>query len=105
MRRDVCQNESLNKYSSYSNFLLDAANILSYEAGRKIGYSSIFEDDARQMVKGMGMNDWHTNVLLEPLKITREGYLSNISSAVEQVTGNKPISFHQFTKDYASAFR
>jgi nucleoside-diphosphate-sugar epimerase len=83
----------------------DAANILSNEAGKKIGYSNISEDDARQMIKEMGMNDWHTNVLLELLKITREGYLSNISSAVEKVTGNKPISFHQFTKDYVEAFR
>jgi uncharacterized protein YbjT (DUF2867 family) len=83
----------------------DAANILSIEAGKEIGYSNISEDDARQMIKGMGMNDWHTNVLLELLRITKEGYLSNISSAIEQVTGNKPISFRQFTKDYASAFR
>jgi uncharacterized protein YbjT (DUF2867 family) len=83
----------------------DAANILSTEAGKEVGYSNISEDDAGQMIKGMGMNDWHTNVLLELLRITREGYLSNISSAIEQVTGNKPISFRQFTKDYASAFR
>lgn len=83
----------------------ETANILSIEAGKKIGYSNISEDDARRMIKEMGMNDWHTNVLLELLRITREGYLSNISSAVEDVTGNKPISFHQFTKDYASAFR
>jgi uncharacterized protein YbjT (DUF2867 family) len=83
----------------------EAANILSNESGKKIGYSNISEDDARQMIKAMGMNDWHTNVLLELLRITREGYLSNVSSAVEQITGNKPISFQQFTKDYDSAFR
>src|ERR671910_1267270 len=83
----------------------EAAKVLSNEAGKKIGYVNISEDEARQMIKAMGMSDWHTNVLLELLRITREGYLSNISSAVEQVTGNKPISFHQFTRDYASAFQ
>jgi uncharacterized protein YbjT (DUF2867 family) len=83
----------------------DAANILSTEAGKKIGYTNISEEDARRMIREMGMSDWHTNVLLELLRITRGGYLSNISSAVEDVTGSKPISFHQFTKDYASAFR
>jgi uncharacterized protein YbjT (DUF2867 family) len=83
----------------------EAANILSIEAGKKIDYSNISEEDARRMIKEMGMNDWHTNVLVELLRITREGYLSNISSAVEQVTGNKPISFHQFAKDHASAFQ
>jgi uncharacterized protein YbjT (DUF2867 family) len=83
----------------------ETAKVLSNEAGKKIGYINISEDDARRMIREMGMSDWHTNVLLELLRITREGYLSNISSAVEEVTGNKPISFHQFTKDYASAFR
>jgi hypothetical protein len=63
------------------------------------------EHEQDRALKGMGMNDWHTNVLLELLRITREGYLSNISFAVEEVTGNKPISFQQFTKDYASDFR
>jgi hypothetical protein len=33
------------------------------------------------------------------------GYTSRTSSAVEEVTGRKPISFSQFAKDYAEAFR
>ena len=53
----------------------------------------------------MGMNDWHTNILLEILKLSREGYLSNITSAVEEVTGRKPIPFSQFTKDHTLAFK
>jgi hypothetical protein len=48
---------------------------------------------------------WETNILLELLRLSREGYLSSISNAVEEVTGKKPISFSQFAKDYTSAFR
>jgi hypothetical protein len=34
----------------------------------------------------------------------KAGNLSAVSSAVEELTGKKPISFSQFTKDYAQAF-
>jgi uncharacterized protein YbjT (DUF2867 family) len=83
----------------------EAAGILSEYIGRKISYVNITEDDARKLIKELGMNDWHTNILLELLKLSREGYLSNISPAVEEVTGRKPIPFSQFTKDHALAFK
>jgi hypothetical protein len=34
-----------------------------------------------------------------------EGHGSEVSSAVEEVTGKKPITFAQFAKDYAEEFR
>jgi uncharacterized protein YbjT (DUF2867 family) len=81
------------------------ADILSLEVGKKIHYENISEDQMRQLIRNFGMNDWHTNVLIELLKITRDGYLSEVSSVVEEVMGKKPISFSQFTKDYATIFR
>jgi len=51
------------------------------------------------------MNNWHTNVLIELLRITRDGSLSDVSPAVEKITGKKPISFQQFVKDYAAVLR
>lgn len=83
----------------------DAAEILSEHIGRNISYVSISEDDARKAIIDMGMSDWHTNILLELLKLSREGYLSSISSEVETVTGKKPISFAKFAKEHADAFR
>jgi uncharacterized protein YbjT (DUF2867 family) len=83
----------------------EAAGILSEYIGRRISYVNITEDDAGKLIKAMGMNDWHTNILLELLKLSRDGYLSNISSAVEDVTGRKPIPFSQFAEDHALAFK
>jgi uncharacterized protein YbjT (DUF2867 family) len=83
----------------------DAAGILSEYIGRDISYVGISEDDARKAILDMGMSEWHTNILLELLKLSREGHLSQISHEVEEVTGNKPISFSRFAKDYASAFK
>jgi hypothetical protein len=50
------------------------------------------------------MDDWSANSLIELFDITRKGYASDISSVVD-FTGRKPISFSQFVKDYAQAFR
>jgi uncharacterized protein YbjT (DUF2867 family) len=83
----------------------DAARILSEHIGRNVSYVSISEDDARKAIKEMGMSDWHTNILLELLKLSREGHLSSISHDVEEVTGKKPMPFSQFVKDYTSAFK
>jgi uncharacterized protein YbjT (DUF2867 family) len=83
----------------------DAAGILSESIGRNISYVNISEDDARKAIIGMGMSDWHTNIVLELLKLSREGYLSDISHEVEEIIGKKPKSFSQFAKDYAPEFR
>lgn len=84
---------------------IEAAEILSTEAGKKIRYINISEDQVRQGIKEMGMNDWHANVIVELLRITRDGYVSQISSAVENVTAKEPISFSTFAKEYGSVLK
>ena len=81
-----------------------AAEILSKEIGKKVNYVNISDEDARKGMKDMGADEWTINSMIELFGITRAGYLSETSSAVEQVTGNKPISFSQFARDYAGAF-
>jgi hypothetical protein len=56
-------------------------------------------------MKDMSMNDWTINSNIELFESTRAGYVSDISPVVEQVTGNKPLTFSQFAKDYAGAFK
>ena len=81
------------------------AEILSRELGKGIKYVNIPDEDARKGMKDMGMDDWSANSLMELFDITRKGYASDITSVVEEFTGRKPISFSQFVKDYAQAFR
>jgi|SRR5215212_1752365 uncharacterized protein YbjT (DUF2867 family) len=82
-----------------------AAEILSKEIGKKVNYVNLSDEDARKGMKDMGVDDWTINSMIELFGITRAGYLSEISPAVEQVTGNKPITFSQFARDYAVAFK
>jgi hypothetical protein len=51
------------------------------------------------------MDDWLINTISELYDYFRKGYASQVFSAVEEVTGKKPISFSQFAKDYAETFR
>jgi len=81
------------------------AEILSRELGKEIKYVNIPDEDARKGMKDMGMDDWSANSLIELFDITRKGYASDTSSVVQEFTGRKPISFSQFVKDYAQAFR
>jgi uncharacterized protein YbjT (DUF2867 family) len=82
-----------------------AAEILSSEIGKKVNYVNISDEDARRGMKEAGADDWTINSTIEYFEITRAGYLSDISPLVEQVTGNKPITFTQFAGDYAGAFK
>lgn len=82
-----------------------AAEILSNEIGRKIKYVDISEDQAREGMKAIGMDEWFINSMMELFSITRAGYVSDVSSAIEEVTGKKPITFSEFAKDYSRAFK
>ena len=53
----------------------------------------------------MGINEWHANVIVELLRITRDGYVSGVSSAVKKVTGKEPISFSTFAKQYGGVLK
>ena len=79
--------------------------ILSNTAGKKIIYVNIPESDARRGMKDMGMNEWFINIALELFDNYRKGNASQVYDTVESITGNKPISFSQFTMDYAGVFR
>ena len=83
----------------------EAAEILSKELGKKVNYVNISDEDARKGMKDMGADEWTINSMTELFGIAREGYLSEISPVVEQVTGKKPITFSQFARDYAEAFK
>jgi uncharacterized protein YbjT (DUF2867 family) len=81
------------------------AEILSNTTGRKINYVNISDEEARAAMKEMGMSDWLINTVSELSDYFRKGKASEISPAVDEVTGNKPISFSQFANDYVDAFR
>lgn len=47
----------------------------------------ILEDQAREGMKAIGMDEWFINSMMELFSITRAVYVSDISPAIEEVTG------------------
>jgi uncharacterized protein YbjT (DUF2867 family) len=82
-----------------------AAEILSKEVGKKINYINISDEDARKSMKGIGMEGWLVDAMIELYTTIREGHAAQITNIVEQITGQRPISFSQFAKEYAEFFR
>jgi uncharacterized protein YbjT (DUF2867 family) len=82
----------------------DVARILSEQLRKKISYVNISEDDARKGMKETGWDDWTINYMMELFNIIRMGYLSQVSSVIEDVTRKRAISLNQFAKDYSRAF-
>ncbi len=80
------------------------ADILSNEVGKKISYIEITEDDVQKGMEQTGIDGWHIDIMIELFRIIRAGYRSETTTAVEHITGRKPISFAQFAKDYAEVF-
>jgi uncharacterized protein YbjT (DUF2867 family) len=94
---DITEPEAI----SYDN----ATRILSEQVGKKISYVNISEDDAHKAMNEIGLDDWLVNTILEGYSYLRKGYFSPVTTLVEELTGKKPVSFKQFTKDYAEVFR
>jgi uncharacterized protein YbjT (DUF2867 family) len=81
------------------------AELLSNATGKKISYVNVSEEEARAAMKGMGMDEWQISTISELFNYFKKGHASQVSSAVEEVTGNRAISFSQFANNYADAFR
>jgi uncharacterized protein YbjT (DUF2867 family) len=86
-------------------FYSQMAELLSNATGKKVSYVSISEEEARVAMKETGMDDWLINTISELSNYFKKGYASQVSSAVEDITGKKPLSFSQFANDYAQLFR
>lgn len=81
-----------------------AADKLSNATGRKIDYVNISEEETRDALKETGMDDWLINSILGLYMLYRNDHASEVSSAVEEVTGRKATTFVVAT-DHADAFR
>lgn len=80
------------------------ANVLSDVLGRRITYVDVLEGQARQGMADAGLPNWLVEALLELYAVQKAGYAAEVSSAVELITGKKPITFQSFVTDHVNAF-
>jgi uncharacterized protein YbjT (DUF2867 family) len=81
------------------------AEKLSKAIGRAISYVDLPAADVKKAMLASGMPEWTADAVLDLTRLYRDGGASLVDISLEQLIGRKPISFDQFARDYASAFR
>ena len=83
----------------------DVARELSSVLGREVKYVDLPSEAARGAMIGMGMQAWLADALIELFNLYRNGMAARVTDTVRAVTGQEPVTFAQFAKDYAEAFK
>jgi uncharacterized protein YbjT (DUF2867 family) len=83
----------------------DAAGKLSEVVGREIRYVDLPDAEFKNAMLGAGLPNWYADQLPSLYQYIREGEFSKSSTAIKDVTGQDPISFDQFARDYADLWR
>jgi uncharacterized protein YbjT (DUF2867 family) len=78
---------------------------ISTVIGKSLMFEPITEEQARQRLIVNGMPTAEINAHLSLWHAIREGRLATVTNNVESVLGRKPITFIQWAKENASAFR
>jgi uncharacterized protein YbjT (DUF2867 family) len=81
------------------------AEKISGVAGRKINYVDLPPADFKKGILSTGAAEWSADAMVDLQRFYREGNASLLTDDVERLTRRKPITFDQFARDYAFAFR
>lgn len=82
------------------------ASHISEAAGRSIQYVDVPAEAARQgMIEQYQAPEWFANDMTTLMSVFAEGHASQVSPAIEQVTGRPAYNFESFARDHAPAWR
>lgn len=81
------------------------AEKMSQVAGRKISYVDLSPTEFKKAILSAGTPEWSAEALLDLQRFCREGKASYVTDDVARLLGRSPITFEQFARDYAFAFR
>lgn len=83
----------------------DVAASIAKASGRRVQYMDISPADARAGMSAAGLPDWAIEAMIELYEFQRAGRAERVSEAVEEITGRKPFSIDDFSKDNAASFK
>ena len=83
----------------------EAAAIIFKESGREVKYVAISDDDMREAMKSAGWLPEQVEFMVGLFYTVRQGWAAPISPAVSSVLGRDPISFEQFARENADAWK
>lgn len=81
----------------------EVAERLSKSLGYEVKNIIISSDDFRKRLETVGLEDWRINSIIEQ-EAVKVGFSLDVTEEVKRLTGEAPISFEQFAKDYKHEF-
>jgi uncharacterized protein YbjT (DUF2867 family) len=81
------------------------AEKLSTALGKKITFVNASPEEFKKGALAIGMPEWLVDALNELYGWVREGGAAVVTDVVARVAGKPPISFDQFAREHAEAFR
>ena len=83
----------------------EVAATLGAAIGKKVSYVDLPPADFKKSMMGFGAPEWMADAMIDMGRYTIEGGCAEVSGAVQAVTGNKPIAFETYAKDFAADFK
>lgn len=83
----------------------DVARILSDVSGRPVRYQDISTAAARQAMLGMGMSEFSADAINQLMDQMRAGAYAKTTPVVRDIAKKQPITFAQFARENAAAWR
>ena len=81
------------------------AEKISRASGRNVKYVDLSDDQLRQGMLDAGVPGQYADLLVDLERFYRAGKASKVTPDVKKVTGREPMSFDQYARDNAGAFR
>jgi len=83
----------------------EVADHFSNALGRPVRYvRTSFEESRRRMMES-GMEEWLASAVTQTYRFMKDGGAKHVTDVVARLTGSEPISFSEFARDYAAAFK
>ena len=83
----------------------DIADKLSAATGRNVNYVPLSAGDFRHALLSAGMPEWYADAIATLNELLVSGQAEVVTNVVEELTGKRPITFDEFARDYAEAFK
>jgi len=83
----------------------EAAAIISEAAGKTISYNAIPKEAMLQGARDKGMPEGAVQYMAVLYQAVRNGWTEGVTADVEQVTGKAPVTFEEFAKKNANAWK
>ena len=83
----------------------EAAQIIGEAAGRPVAYHSLTEEQMLRGARAQGMPEPAIAYLAVLYSVVRQGLAAGVTGDVEAITGRKPMTFAEFARATAGAWR